>query len=191
MVLVIDTGAARSALAVLDGESIHEVIRESGADFDIAAEVRELVDVRELTAIAVARGPGSFTGLRIGAAYAVGLGRGLDVPLRPFGSLELQAERAGGRATAAADAGRGRLYYLPSGDEPALGEPAELPSGVPVAGWLRPQTIAAVGEAGLRVLDDAELVGFGAAALRLIERSPEIPCDRLTLEYMQSLGRLR
>lgn len=191
MVLVIDTGSARSALAVVGAEAPREAVRESGPGFDIASEVRALVDVRELSAIAVARGPGSFTGLRIGAAYAVGLALGLRLPLRPFGSLELQAERSEGRATAAADAGRGRLYFLPPGGEPRLGEPQDLPLGVPVAGWLRAPSAAALEEAGLRVVDDFELLGFGLAAARLIERSPEIPCDRLTLEYMQSLGRLR
>lgn len=39
------------------------------------------VSVKELDAIAIASGPGSFTGLRIGAATAKGLGGALSIPL--------------------------------------------------------------------------------------------------------------
>ena len=45
-------------------------------------------DMSEIEAIAVAAGPGSFTGLRIGSASAKGLGLALNVPIIPVPTLE-------------------------------------------------------------------------------------------------------
>jgi tRNA threonylcarbamoyladenosine biosynthesis protein TsaB len=45
-------------------------------------------DVSELDAIAIASGPGSFTGLRIGAANAKGIAGALKIPIIPVPTLE-------------------------------------------------------------------------------------------------------
>ena len=49
------------------------------------------IDCSELSAIAVSGGPGSFTGLRIGAASAKGLGLALDLPLIHVPTLDAMA----------------------------------------------------------------------------------------------------
>lgn len=49
------------------------------------------LDLTELDAIAVAKGPGSFTGLRIGCATAKGLGLALDCPLLPIPTVDALA----------------------------------------------------------------------------------------------------
>lgn len=49
------------------------------------------VDAKELAGVAVVKGPGSYTGLRVGVSTAKGLSMALDCPLMSFGSLEALA----------------------------------------------------------------------------------------------------
>lgn len=62
----------------------------------------------ELGLIAVSAGPGSFTGIRIGIATALGLARGLDVPVSSVSALEAIARGTefDGSAIVAVPAGR-------------------------------------------------------------------------------------
>ena len=57
---------------------------------DIIKNALEL-DFNEIDAVAVAAGPGSFTGLRIGAATAKGLAFALDIPLIPVPTVDALA----------------------------------------------------------------------------------------------------
>ena len=69
---------------------------------------------KELAGIAVALGPGSFTGVRVGLATAKGLGYSLGIPVDGLSSLELLARAAsvapGALVCAAIEAGRGEVY---------------------------------------------------------------------------------
>ena len=55
------------------------------------SEVMEKAQVKfsQLDAVAVGKGPGSYTGLRIGVSSAKGLAYGLDIPLMSIESLDL------------------------------------------------------------------------------------------------------
>jgi tRNA threonylcarbamoyladenosine biosynthesis protein TsaB len=66
----------------------------------------------DIGAFAVASGPGSFTGLRVGLAAVKALAEVLERPIAAVSRLEAvaRAGRSGGRVFAALDAGRGELY---------------------------------------------------------------------------------
>lgn len=80
-------------------------------------------DLKEIDAIAIAAGPGSFTGLRIGSATAKGLGMALDKPLVSVPTLEGIAYNMYGTDAVICpmmDARRKQVYtglYTFSGDE--------------------------------------------------------------------------
>ena len=65
----------------------------------------------QLDAIAVGRGPGAFTGVRLAVAIAQGIALALDKPVVPVSTLAALAAQAGGeRILAAIDARMGEVY---------------------------------------------------------------------------------
>ena len=69
------------------------------------------VSKSQLDAIAVGRGPGAFTGVRLAIAIAQGIALALDRPLLPVSTLAALAMRASGeRIVAAIDARMGEIY---------------------------------------------------------------------------------
>ena len=71
------------------------------------------LDLHTIDAIAVAAGPGSFTGLRIGSATAKGLGLALDLPIVPVPTVEALAYQLWGSRDLVCpvmDARRGQAY---------------------------------------------------------------------------------
>jgi tRNA A37 threonylcarbamoyladenosine modification protein TsaB len=190
VILVIDTSSARSALALIspNGSVVAEEIHDSGPVFDLPSQFRAIARDQSLTKVAVAVGPGSFTGLRVGVSFGLGLAIGLAIPIVALRTLHLQAARSEDPIVAVAEAGRGRMYYLVPGSDPALGEPGDLPRNLPVVGWLRPATQALVLAAGLRFAPETDLRSFGAAASLMLESAPEVAYGSLRLEYMQAFS---
>ena len=102
LILSIETGTDVCSVALAnDGELM--ALRESDEGRDHARKVAVFVDelLREtgvqphdLDAIAVGKGPGSYTGLRIGVSFAKGMCYALDIPLLAVGSLDALTEVA-------------------------------------------------------------------------------------------------
>jgi tRNA threonylcarbamoyladenosine biosynthesis protein TsaB len=80
-----------------------------------------------LDRIGVTLGPGSFTGLRVGLAFAKGLAAALGVPAVGIGTLEALAADAAGLVFAVLDARREQVYLQAFEDGRPLTAPAVLP----------------------------------------------------------------
>jgi tRNA threonylcarbamoyladenosine biosynthesis protein TsaB len=110
------------------GITVVEVVPLTGGTFsaqlvpEVAASLaRHGSTKNDIGAFAVASGPGSFTGLRVGLAAIKALGETLQKPIATVSTLEAVALSAGiqGVVVAALDAGRGELYagkYEVAGD---------------------------------------------------------------------------
>lgn len=178
--LCLDTALAHCQAAVVEagtvlGSSVSDARGEAEAivahaDAALAAAGLGFAD---LTRIAVTVGPGSFTGVRVGIAYAKGLAMALGIPAVGVPTLEALADMAGRPALAVVDARHGAVFaglYLEAGAPAArlakmpVAEAAELAAanGARIVGLA--DAIAAVG-AGEAVAG-LSLTALAAAAER-------------------------
>ncbi|MFM8980783.1 MAG: tRNA (adenosine(37)-N6)-threonylcarbamoyltransferase complex dimerization subunit type 1 TsaB [Planctomycetia bacterium] len=111
---------------------------------------------RDLSAVLVDRGPGSFTGVRLGVTAAKGLALGLGIPVVGVESLEVLGHAAAhdeAAVLAVRDAGRGTVYAALFGPAPAPGAARPLrraPARLPATDLrtLEPDALLAGEEAG-------------------------------------------
>ena len=94
---------------------VREVMEQAGLGFDA------------LDRIGVTVGPGSFTGLRVGVAFAKGLAAALGKPCIGVDTLEALVAEEPGLAVALIDARRGQVYVQVFEDGRALIAPDVLP----------------------------------------------------------------
>lgn len=131
--IAIDTATAEPGLCLRDGarvagtwrgpprsgpgpvlDALHELLASAGMGLDA------------LDGIAFGRGPGGFTGIRLGVALAQGLGLGTGLPLVPvsdLAALAWNAVRRHGwtRVLACLDARQGEVYWAAYTHSPAEG----------------------------------------------------------------------
>jgi len=186
VILVIDTSSTVAVVATIDENGRMSETSRPARDPAFIADLRHIAGLNTITKVAVATGPGSFTGLRQGVSFGLGLAMGLRIPIVPLRTLELQAARSDQPVTTISEAGRGRFYYLVPGGEVALGEPADIPTGFQLVGNVSPGAQAALEKAGHRFKPKSGLRPLGAAAAELLKTAREVPYGSLKLEYMQS-----
>jgi tRNA threonylcarbamoyladenosine biosynthesis protein TsaB len=192
-VLAFDTaGPVVGAALWLDGAVTCRTERiQRGAEARLLPWAIELVEqagtkLAQLDGIAVAEGPGAFTGLRVGLATASGLAIALGLPLWACGSLHtraLRAQTASAPVLAMLDARKGRVYAARYGVHGELLQAAEDVEPERAIGWCAAPFVATgegalvfaerVVAAGGEIFADAEdpaveqLARLGAAALEL------------------------
>src|SRR6266851_1776525 len=145
MRLAIDTSGADYALVVLDARRLlaaDDWVRDR-ADPPVLVRLDAVVKRAggkpdDLEAVVAARGPGSFTGLRVGLSLAAGVAYARHIPLYVADSLPILARRATGDPANVAlrDAGRREVYAWREG-EAALRLPVDE-----LAGWLPAAALA-------------------------------------------------
>src|SRR5438067_7081161 len=189
MILVIDTSSAVCALAIVEPTwTVKEEVLLPARSPGLREAMRGLAAAHAIAKVAVVTGPGSFTGLRVGVSFGLGLAMGLEVPIVRLHTLELQAARSETPVTAVVEAGRGRFYFKVPGAEAALGDPGDMPASYPLAGRLSPSAEAALTAAGHAFEAESGLRTFGQAAKVLLESAGEVAYGSLKLDYMQSFS---
>ncbi|HEX7158927.1 MAG TPA: tRNA (adenosine(37)-N6)-threonylcarbamoyltransferase complex dimerization subunit type 1 TsaB [Edaphobacter sp.] len=121
--LLIDTCGSEGSVALADTENEPAVVASERLPGRSSSErlmpaVRQAMEasgwrLKDLTAMVVVHGPGSFTGVRVGLSAAKGFSEAAGVPLIAVSRLALLAALAGGadeRVVAVLDAGRGEFY---------------------------------------------------------------------------------
>lgn len=100
-ILHIETSSKNCSVAISDGEEILCLCEEVSDNYKQSESLHSFVEwalegaeisLKELDAISLGKGPGSYTGLRIGAASAKGFCYGLKLPLIAVNSLDSMVE---------------------------------------------------------------------------------------------------
>lgn len=154
-VLAIDTAGPVIGVALaVDGEVSARTERVTrGAEARLVPWATALCEeagfrLSELDGIAVATGPGAFTGLRVGLATAVGLAQAIGCPVWQGDSLESRARAVGGdRVLSMLDARKQRVYAASYEAGARVAGPADIPPDEAL-GWMQAPFVA-TGEGAL------------------------------------------
>lgn len=127
MILIINTSGTNLNFVLDNYEKSVTVDKQSVA---LPAECQKFITEsgatwRDIDAIGVVVGPGSFTGIRLGIAYAKGLAMGLNIPVVGISAFDLYLA-ATPDAFVAIDSGRGDFFVAAPGLEPCTMEIEEL-----------------------------------------------------------------
>jgi tRNA threonylcarbamoyladenosine biosynthesis protein TsaB len=172
MLLAVDTSTRTVGVALYDGDQILNETTWTSHDYhtvELAPGIRDIlqksgVAISNVEVMAVAIGPGSFTGLRIGLALVKGIALARHIPIIGIPSLDILAAAVpvnGTSLAAVLRAGRGRL----------------------AVGWYQ------ASRAGWRSAGKIEVLTAQDLAENIQE--PTLVCGELTEEERRTLGRKR
>lgn len=174
VVLTLDEVAPRRANA--------ELLSQVGRALDEAG-----VTIQAVSSVLAGRGPGSFTGVRIGVATAKGIAHGLGVPLWGVGTLDAIAWRVAqhhdGLIGIVGDAMRGEVY-------PSLFRAVRTDTGVRVT-RISPDTVAKPEAAAARFAEqigDDAVVLAGNGLAKYLETFTSVLGERMTTADAQLWG---
>ncbi|MES2337000.1 MAG: tRNA (adenosine(37)-N6)-threonylcarbamoyltransferase complex dimerization subunit type 1 TsaB [Pseudomonadota bacterium] len=165
--LVIDTATAACSVALIDGDTvvaaIHDILDRGHAE-RLVPMIAELPGGGRADAVLVDCGPGSFTGLRVGLAAAIGLGIGWGVPVTGYSSTALIAAAAFAdhdwpALAVVLEGGHGELFVQPY---------ARPLSPIGALASLRPESVIAM-------LDGRPAVGSGMRLMPEGSVTPALP----------------
>lgn len=136
LILAVDTALNACSVAVVRGGEVllsrvepmakGQAERLAPMTREVLAEVGVLPS--QIDRVAVTRGPGAFTGLRIGLAFARGLAVALDRPCVGVSTLEVLAHAAAAQRTLAAIEVAGSLFVAAWQGRFCMLEPCRLPA---------------------------------------------------------------
>jgi tRNA threonylcarbamoyladenosine biosynthesis protein TsaB len=100
-ILNIETSTTNCSVSLFNDLELMDCIEENTQDYSHSKSLHVFIDSvlknselkpKDLSAISVSKGPGSYTGLRIGVASAKGLCFALDIPLISIETLKILSE---------------------------------------------------------------------------------------------------
>jgi tRNA threonylcarbamoyl adenosine modification protein YeaZ len=121
-ILAFDTATVRGSVALLEGKEMRAEMRLQSVQThskQLLHSIDFLLDragwkLGDLNLVAVGNGPGSFTGIRIGIATAMGIAHSLGIPFVEISGLDALAQKVpyqDGLIAVAMDAHRSQAFY--------------------------------------------------------------------------------
>jgi tRNA threonylcarbamoyladenosine biosynthesis protein TsaB len=194
--LALDTSTSRGSVALLEGRELVAELRLLSLETHSArllASIDFLLknagwDLEDLGLIVAGIGPGSFTGIRIGVATAIGLAQTLGIPFSGVSGLDALARQLpiiDGKIGVIMDAQRGQVYYAEykcnRGNVARSGKPSLL-APLDVLHRLRRAHIFVLGDGALRYARELEIPRAGWPRMADVDLFLAAPLGRLAME---------
>jgi tRNA threonylcarbamoyl adenosine modification protein YeaZ len=151
-VLAIDTSTSRTSVAIIEnGTVLYSGYRDGATAHgpSLPALVQEGLAVSDVDQVVVGMGPGPFTGLRVGIAFAQSFALARDIPVRGVCSLDaIAAQINESDFIITVDARRKEVYWARYTNgvrvgQPAVNFPADV-TGAPIHADLFPNMVSLV-----------------------------------------------